>query len=47
MAPETLIIPCGLYLWPCFGTLIQMGKDSEQIEILAMFNHRLVQYDLY
>lgn len=46
MAPETLIIPCGLYLWPCFGTLIQMGKDSEQ-EILAMFNHRLVQYDLY
>lgn len=46
MALETLIIPSCLYLWPCFGTLVKMGKDSEQIEILALFIHRLVQCDL-
>lgn len=47
MALETLIIPCGLHLWPYFGTSVKMGNDSEQIEILAMFNHKLVQYNLF
>lgn len=46
-APETLIIPCGLHLWPYTGTLVKTEKDSEQIEILAMFNHKLVQCDMY
>lgn len=45
-APETLIIPCGLYLWPCFGALVRIGKDDEQIGILAMFDYRMVQREL-